>query len=152
METLLWAVSKRVTLVTRSWDTLDVQKASGTPFIACAQPLGPLWAWGRDVQAGSVTPSPVSEKDGTRWSQRTMRWDHRQQPAPRLGRLGAEPIQLLEFGDSCPAPQPAGPHRVPLSPGLLLLEAGKLSPVVDGDEELPDEQGGEANKQDGARH
>lgn len=71
-------------------------------------------------------------------------WEHWEPNPFNQGAVG--------FGGSRPAPRPAGPHRVPLSPGLLLLEAGKLSPVVDGDEELPDEQGSEADEQDGARH
>ena len=61
METLVWAVSKRVTLVTSAWDTLEVGKSSGTSAITCAQPLGLQQARGRGVQAGSVTPSPACD-------------------------------------------------------------------------------------------
>lgn len=44
------------------------------------------------------------------------------------------------------------PHRVPLGFGPLLLEPGKLPPVVDGDQQLPDEQRRQAQEQDGTGH
>jgi len=49
VETLVWAVSKRVTLVTSAWHRLEVGKSSGTSAVTCAQPLGPQWARGRGV-------------------------------------------------------------------------------------------------------
>lgn len=48
--------------------------------------------------------------------------------------------------------QSTAPHRVPLGPGLFLLETGELAAIVDGDEELPDEQGSKADEQDGTCH
>lgn len=59
---------------------------------------------------------------------------------------------LWGFGAPAQHTQPTAPHRVPLGPGLLLLETGELPAVVDGDEELPDEQGSEADEQDGTCH
>lgn len=44
------------------------------------------------------------------------------------------------------------PHRVPLGLGPLLLEPGILPPVVDGDQQLPDEQRRQAQEQDGTGH
>lgn len=44
------------------------------------------------------------------------------------------------------------PHRVPLGLGPLLLEPGILPAVVDGDQQLPDEQADEPQEQDGAGH
>lgn len=37
-------------------------------------------------------------------------------------------------------------HRVPLSSSTLLFESGKLPPVVDGNQELPDQQSGQAEE------
>lgn len=44
------------------------------------------------------------------------------------------------------------PHRVPLGLGSLLLELGKLPAVVDGDQQLPDEQADEPQQQNGTGH
>lgn len=43
-------------------------------------------------------------------------------------------------------------HRVPLGVHLFLLELGKLSPVVDDHQQLPDEQQGQANQDDAGDH
>lgn len=61
METLVWAVSKRVTLVTSAWDMQEVGKSPGTSAITYAQPLALQRAQARGVQAGSVTPSPACD-------------------------------------------------------------------------------------------
>lgn len=94
METLVGAVSQRVTLVTSAWDTLEMGKSSGTSAIACAQPLGVQWAR-EGVSRLAVPPGvlPVtlchaSERDGASWSPRTMPWDHRRQLGSCAGCTG----------------------------------------------------------------
>lgn len=44
------------------------------------------------------------------------------------------------------------PHRVPFGFGSLLLELGELPAVVDGDQQLPDEQADEPQEQNGTSH
>lgn len=60
--------------------------------------------------------------------------------------------ELWGFGARAQHTQSTASHRVPLGPGLLLLETGELTAIVDGDEKLPDEQGSEADEQDGTCH
>lgn len=142
--------------MTRAWDILEVGKSLGT----VAQPLGPWWSWASDAQAGSVTLSPAVtlpcfRKGWAKWSLRIMLWDHRQQLGSRAGSTGIwihSAQGLWGLRGSCPAHPTQDPHRVPLGPGLLLLEASELPAVVDGDEELPDEQGSQADEQDGSCH
>lgn len=50
------------------------------------------------------------------------------------------------------APKIIIPHRVPFGFGSLLLEPGKLPAVVDGDQQLPDEQADEPQEQNGTGH
>lgn len=129
-------------------DTLG--KAAGTFSVSYAQPLGTTGVQTAGATSGpAVPPCHASEMScstrnmGRRGSQTGLLcweiWD--------LDSLSSEDEELMS---SCT--HPFDPHRVPLSPGLLLLEAGELPAVVDGDEEFPDEQGSQADEQDGTRH
>ena len=51
-----------------------------------------------------------------------------------------------------PAPHSPVSYRVPFRSGSLFLKFRKLLPIVDGDEELPDEQSGKADEQNGPHH
>lgn len=43
-------------------------------------------------------------------------------------------------------------NRVPLGTSPFFLKSGKLSSVVDGDQQFPDEQSGQTKEQDGSSH
>lgn len=80
VETLVWVVSKRVTLERSAQDTPEVGKVPGTSALLCAQPLGPQQAGRRGARFGGATPNPAAPHTVLQRAMGWMSWSIRTVP------------------------------------------------------------------------